>query len=158
MPIVHAQRGRWAPRGKTGAGLSGSVAVEFAFAAPIVIVIAAGTIDFGILEMNNAALQGAAAIGAQYARLHPTDTAGIQRAIEGSTELSPPLSISSSSALTCQCADGTPIDCSHACATAGLPAPNRVFITVSASETFTPLLPWPGIPTTLTATAELRIR
>jgi Flp pilus assembly protein TadG len=158
MPIASARQGRGPLRVRANAGACASAAVEFALAAPIVIVIAAGIVDFGLLELDHAALQGAARIGAQYARLHPADAAGIQRAVEASTELNPPLSIAASSALTCECADGTPIDCRRACAAAGLPGPNRVFIAVSASQTFTPLLPWPGIPATLTATAELRIQ
>jgi Flp pilus assembly protein TadG len=158
MAIVKApQRRRALPR-KAGIGTRGTVAVEFALVAPVIILIAAGVVDFGLLEINNAALLGATRIGAQYALLHPADTAGIQRVIEASTELSLPLSVSSSSALTCECADGSSIDCSRACATTGLPGPNRVFVTVSASQAFTPLVPWPGLPTALTATVALRVR
>ena len=158
MPIVKAPQRRRALRGRAWIGARGTVAVEFALVAPVIILIAAGVVDFGLLEMNSAALLGATRIGAQYALRHPADTAGIRHAIEASIELSPPPSVSASSTLTCECADGSLIDCSRACATAGLPGPNRVFVTVSASQAFTPLLPWPGIPATLTATTELRIR
>ena len=54
--------------------------------------------------------------------------------------------------------DATPIACSRSCATAGRPGPNRVFIRITANQSFTPLVPWPGIPTMLTGTTEVRLQ
>ena len=70
----------------------------------------------------------------------------------------PPLSFPASFSRSCECDDGTPITCSESCATHGRASPNRVFISIRASQAFTPLVPWPGIPATLTAATEVRLQ
>jgi len=52
---------------------AGSVAAEFALVAPLVILIAAGTADFGMLAARSAALVATTRIGAEFARAHPLD-------------------------------------------------------------------------------------
>ena len=88
-------------------------------------------------------------------------TTGIQNAMQNSMSFSPALSFPSSFGLTCECDDGTAITCGdNSCATASRPAPGRVFITVSASQPFTPFVPWPwgGMPATVNAGVELRLQ
>src|SRR6516162_8328231 len=46
----------------------GSIAIEFAVAAPILIMLALGAADFGSLMNTSAALRGATRAGAEYAR------------------------------------------------------------------------------------------
>src|ERR1700739_3527176 len=46
----------------------GSIAVEFAFAAPILITLALGAADFGLLMNTSASLRGAPRAGAEYAK------------------------------------------------------------------------------------------
>src|SRR6516225_9705352 len=70
------RRARGCAQGSPRCG--GSVTAEFALVAPTVILIAAGIADFGMLATKSATLAGTTRIGAEYARLHPTDTAGIQ--------------------------------------------------------------------------------
>jgi Flp pilus assembly protein TadG len=136
----------------------GSGAAEFALVAPMIILIAAGIADFGMLATKTAALAGTARIGAEYARLYPTDTIGIQNTMQNSTSFMPALSFPASFPYGCECDDRTSIACTESCATVGRPAPNRVFITISASQAFTPLVPWPGIPASLTAATEIRLQ
>jgi Flp pilus assembly protein TadG len=136
----------------------GSVAAEFAIVAPAVILVAAGIADFGMLAAKSAALAGTTRIGAAYARLYPADTAGIQNSMQSSMSFMPALSFPASFPYSCECDDRTSIACTESCAAVGRPAPNRVFITVSASQAFTPLVPWPGIPATLTAATEMRLQ
>jgi Flp pilus assembly protein TadG len=136
----------------------GSVAAEFALLAPTVILIAAGIADFGMLATKSATLAGTTRIGAEYARLHPTDTAGIQNLMQSSMTFTPALTFPESFPQSCECDDKTSIACSESCATFGRPGPNRVFIKITASQAFTPLVPWPGIPGTLTAITELRLQ
>ena len=137
---------------------AGSVAAEFALVAPTVILIAAGIADFGMLATKSATLAGTTRIGAEYARLHPTDTAGIQNLMQSSMTFTPALTFPASFPQSCECDDRTSIACSESCATFGRPSPNRVFIRITASQAFTPLVPWPGIPGTLTAMTELRLQ
>ena len=137
---------------------AGSVAAEFALVAPLVILIAAGTADFGMLAARSAALVATTRIGAEFARAHPLDTSGIQSSMHSAMSFAPPLSFPASFTHTCECDDGTPIACSESCATLGRPSPNRMFISITASQAFTPLLPWPAVPATLTSTTQVRVQ
>jgi len=122
------------------------------------VLIAAGIADFGMLATRSAALVGTTRIGAEYARLHPTDIAGIQTAMQNATNLAPPLNFPASFPQSCECDDGAPISCTESCAAVGRPGPNRQFIKITASQSFTPLVPWLGMPESLAATTEIRLR
>jgi hypothetical protein len=137
---------------------SGSVAAEFALMAPILVLIATGIADFGMLATRSAGLAATARIGAAYARTYPADTSGIQNAMQSAMSSGPVLTFPASFPLNCECNDATPITCSESCATVGRPGPNRMFIRITANQSFTPLVPWPGIPEMLTAAAEVRLR
>jgi TadE-like protein len=139
-------------------GDSGGVAAEFALVAPIIILIATGIADFGMLASNSTALTAAVRIGAEYARFHPTDTVGIQNSMQRSISFTPTLSFPPTFPQSCECDNKTSIACSESCATSGRPGPNRVFITISATQAFAPLVPWPGLPDLLTATAQIRLQ
>jgi Flp pilus assembly protein TadG len=136
----------------------GSVAAEFALMAPMMILIAAGIADFGMLATKSVGMAATTRIGAQYARLHPLDTSGIQSSMQSAMSFAPALTFPASFPLSCECPDDTPIACSESCATAGRPGPNQVFVRISANQVFTPVLPWPGIPRTLTATTKVRLQ
>jgi Flp pilus assembly protein TadG len=137
---------------------AGAVATEFALMAPAIISIAAGIVDFGMLATKSAALAGTTRVGAEYARLHPVDRTGTQNLMQRSMVFMPALAFPANFPQSCGCDDGIAIACSASCAAAGRPGPNRVFISVSASQGFTPLVPWPGIPASLSATTEVRMQ
>ena len=134
----------------------GSVAAEFALMAPILVLIATGIADFGMLATKSAGMAATARIGAEYARAYPDDTSGIQHAMQSAMSFAPALSFPASFPRSCECNDETPITCSESCATVGRPGPNRMFIRITANQAFAPLVPWPGIPAMLTAAAEVR--
>ena len=142
----------------------GTALVEFALAAPILVTLVLGIADFGMLAAKNAALEGATRVGAEYARNNSTCQAdiagsscitGIKSAMQSSGSFSPALTFPSDPSASCECDDGSSIACGTTCAVGK--TPNRVLVTVTASQTYTPILPWPGIPTSLTASTELRI-
>lgn len=137
---------------------AGSAAAEFAMMAPLFLVIIAGIVDFGWLTTKAAALVGTTRIGAEYARLHPADTSGIQNAMKSSTGFSPPLIFPLSFAQSCECDDQSPIACDQSCAALGRRGPNRVFIRISANQAVAPFLPWAGLPATLTSAMEIRLQ
>jgi len=62
--------------------------------------------------------------------------------------------------ITCECDDGTSITCGSSCAAASppRPGPNRIFITIAASQSFTPMIAWPGMPSAINGVAELRLQ
>ena len=136
----------------------GSVALESAAMAPLVIVFTTVIVDIGLITTRTASLAGATSVGAEYARLHPADTTGIKNAMTSAMSFSPPLTFPPNFSETCECDDGTGIACSASCAEAGRPSPNRVFIRISASQPFAPLLPLPGLPGVLTSAVEIRLQ
>jgi Flp pilus assembly protein TadG len=154
-------------------GADGAVAVELALVAPFLITLILGVIDFGRLMDASQALAAAARVGAEYAMGSPicqagiqvlnsppvnaACTAGIQNAMQNSINFSPALTYPASFPLTCECDDKTSIACNSSCAAAGRPGPNRVFIRVSGSQSFSPLISWPTIPTTVNGVAEIRL-
>ena len=136
----------------------GSVSAEFAITAPAVIVNAVGIADFGSLATESAELAGAVRVGAEYARLYPLDTTGIQRSVQDAMSYASVLSFPASFPQSCECDDATSITCGESCATVGRQGPNGVLMRISANYRFTPLVPWPGIPANLTATTEVRVQ
>jgi Flp pilus assembly protein TadG len=170
---IERRRAQWRRRGFLG--VDGSVAVELGLVAPFLITVIFGIVDFGAYLDNSQAIAAATRIGAQYARdsatckagiqilsspqVNSACTTGIQNAMQNSISFSPALTYPASFPLTCQCDDGTSITCgNNSCATAGRPTPDRVFITVSAGQAITPVLPWPGFPTALNGKTEVRLQ
>jgi hypothetical protein len=113
---------------------NGSVAAEFALMAPIIVLIATGIADFGMLATKSAGMAATARIGAAYARTYPDDTSGIQRAMQSTMGFAPALIFPASFPRSCECDDETPIACSESCATVGRPGPNRMFIRITANN------------------------
>ena len=151
--------------GRSFLSSDGTALVEFALAAPILVTLVLGIADFGVLAAKNAALEGATRVGAEYARNNSTTCkdvtsasciSGIKTAMQSTGNFSPALTFPSDPSASCECDDGSSITCGTTCAVGK--TPNRVLITVTASQTYTPILPWPGIPTSLTASTELRIQ
>lgn len=136
----------------------GSVAAEFALVAPMIFMITAGIVDFGLLTTKTAALAGATRIGAEYARLYPADTTGIQNVMQNSMSFSPPLTFPASFSQSCECDDQTSIACTESCAKVGRRGPNRVFIRISANQATAPFLSWPGLPAALASAMEIRLQ
>ena len=147
-------------------GIDGTVVTEFALTAPFLVTLVLGIADFGMLAAQSAALEGATRVGAEYARNNSTCRAdiggtscisGIKSAIQSTGNFSPAITFPSDPSASCECDDGTSITCGTTCVGAGK-TPNRVLVTVTASQAFTPILPWPGIPTSLTTSTEMRVQ
>jgi hypothetical protein len=91
---------------------------------------------------------------------------GIEGAMQDSMNFSAgALTVPTAPALTCQCDDGTLANpnatngCgNYSCAANNRPAPNRVFITVTASLAITPIVSWPGFPSTVTGLTQIRLQ
>lgn len=139
-------------------GCAGTVALEFAIVAPLLLVVTTVFADIGLFTSRAAALAGATRIGAEYARFHPADTAGIQNAMNSSMSFSPPLTFPASFPEACECDDRSAIACTTSCAAVGRRGPNRIFIRISANQAFAPFLPLPGLPGALTSATEIRLQ
>ena len=152
----HTRHSRGSSR--RNAGSIGSVSAEFALAAPLAILIAVGIVDYGMLAARSAALAGATRSGAEYARYHPSDISGIQNTVLQAMSFAAAAPVPTSVARSCECDDRSTISCRESCATNGRPGPNRAFVKVSASQAFSPLVPWPGISASVTAATEFRLQ
>jgi Flp pilus assembly protein TadG len=144
----------------------GTALTEFALAAPIVIALVLGIADLGLLAAKTSALEGATRVGAEYARNNSTCKtdvqstsciSGIKTTMQSAGNFSPALTFPSDPTPSCECDDGTSITCGTTCVGAGK-TPNRVLVTVTASQAYTPILSWPIIPTSVTASTEIRIQ
>jgi Flp pilus assembly protein TadG len=172
--IVASQRARG--RCPKFLGDDGSVAVELGLLASFFLVpLLLGIIQYGLYFNATQSLAAATRVGAAYARdgatcqagiqilLNPpvnaTCTNDIQRAMKLSMGYSAgALTFPASFPVTCQCDDATAIACGNSCAAASRPAPNRVFVTISASQTFTPFVALWTVPTTINGATDIRIQ
>lgn len=146
---------RWLPRSAALHCRRGTAAVEFALLAPLLIGILAAFTDFGIGAYRHMQVVDAAEAGAQFAVRQGYNGAAIQTAAAGATSLP---SISTSSAQFCGCPSGTALDavgCGTTCPGGGAAGD---YVTVSVQTQYAPLLPYPGITTPLTLSAQSTVR
>jgi Flp pilus assembly protein TadG len=183
MPYRQLLVPRWLPHGRgwRHLGSAGSVAVELALTAPILVTLAVGIADLGNLFNFSQALEAATRIGAEYALRGSSCqqdwgpatapggacTSDIQSAVTNSLAFSPALATRTVE-LACECAStATPstymaTPCGTSCFTSppagGYTGPNRVFIKVGATQPFSEMIPWPVMPTTLAAVTTVRVQ
>jgi Flp pilus assembly protein TadG len=135
----------------------GVAAVEFALAAPILVLALISLGDLGLAGAERMRLIDAARAGAQYATAHPTDSAGTTKAVNNATSGLGGTNLSVTLTQSCGCSDGSTITCGSGCAS----GPEWSYVTVAVSETYPLLinLPLPGVTNgalQLTANATLR--
>jgi Flp pilus assembly protein TadG len=152
----------------------GSIAVEFAFAAPILIMLALGAADFGLLMNTSASLRGATRAGAEYAKANwnnpsvtnpPTATeqqvCGFLGLTLSSGSCSP---VTPTVATSCTCDDNSsvtpcPPTSGNPCSASNPLNPGvLLYVTVTATQSFSPILSWASFafPSSLTATTAVR--
>jgi Flp pilus assembly protein TadG len=135
----------------------GNAALEFSIAAPILVVIFVPLIDIGMAVYQQMQVQDAAQAGAQYAMAHGWNSSAIQTAVTSATALA---SVSASPAPAKSC--GCPDDSSVGAAACGSTCPDGraagTYVTVNAQATYTPLLPYPVLGTSVTLAAQATAR
>ena len=150
----------------------GTLTVEFAFAAPILIVAVLGAADIGSLMNTAASLRGATRAGAEYAKANwnnPSVTnvsTGTEQKVCGFLGLT--LSSGSCSPVTpqvstsCTCDDNTavtpcPPTGTNPCASQTNPGVLE-YVKVTAQQTFNPILSWTDFvfPTQVQASTTVR--
>lgn len=132
----------------------GVSSVEFALAVPLLVTILSLLVDFGIGFYQKMQVEDAAQAGAQYALLHGWNSDSIENAVTSATTLA---GISASPAPTqaCGCPSGSAIttvaDCTTACSNGLSPG---TYVTVNAQATYTPLISYAVLGSTVTLTAQ----
>jgi len=134
----------------------GSVAIEFSIAAPVLAIMFVPMIDIGMAVYQQMQVQDAAQAGAQFAMAHGWNSSSIQSAVTNATPLS--VRVSPAPSKSCGCPDGSSVSaatCGSTCSD-GLAAGS--YVTVSAQATYTPLLPYPLMGSSVTLSAQTTAR
>jgi Flp pilus assembly protein TadG len=165
VALLHRRRNGWD---------KGTLTLEFAFAAPILIVAVLGAADIGALMNTAASLRGATRAGAEYAKANWNNpsvtnvTTGTEQKVCGFLGLT--LSSGTCSPVTpwvttsCTCNDNTsvtpcPPSTGNPCFASNPLNPGLVIdVTVTAQQSFSPILSWASFvfPSPVQATTTVR--
>jgi Flp pilus assembly protein TadG len=134
----------------------GASLVEVGLVLPLLLFIVLATVDVarGYYFANEVA--GAARARAIYGTPSPTESTGITHAVKDAAPDVSDISLATSS-WGCECSDGTTAPAS--CSSAPSCSANIVYcVKVTATASYTTMLPWTGIPSSLTlsSTSEMR--
>lgn len=134
-----------------GTACDGLAAIEFAFMAPLLCLLLIGAVDFGRGLWCQLQVASAAQAGAVYASTQGWNAtaAAIENAVTGATSLA--VSASPAPAWVCGCPNTSagiaPVQCGSFCPDGSSP-PH--YVTVTATATYSPLLPYPKLGSRLT--------
>ena len=140
---------------------SGQSLVETAFTASLLVLLLAAAADFGCAFYKNIEVKGAARAGASYGATDPGDTAGMQTAAKAAAgDIASDSNFSASASWGCECYSGsTPAIPGPDSCTPPSCAENVVdYVTVTVSDQYSPLLPWPGIPSRIPMSSTVTMR
>lgn len=138
-------------------GEQASSLVELAAMLPVFMLLLVGAVDFGRAYYLAIQVAGAAQAGATYGSQNPHDTTGMTAAAMDDAPNVPNVSVSSATS-GCECADGTGYS-ANCSSTPSCPSNNVVYrVNITVQGTYTPILPWPGIPSTIALTSSASMR
>lgn len=136
---------------------AGSSLVEMAIFLPLLFLLLSGVVDFGRAYYLANEVAGAAHAGAVYGSQDITDTTDMVTAAKLNA---PDVSgINPTASWGCECSDGT--HPSTSCTTTPSctsPASEVYYATVTATATYTPIMPWKGIGSSFTITRSATMR
>ena len=137
-------------------GYRGQASVELAFSVPLLIVLLLVVVEAGRICLVAIALSSAARAGVQYGAQNLTtvsNSSGMQSAAMADAPNLTGMTVTASH--YCQCSNGSASTClSTDCASSH----RLTYVEVNTSATYTPLVNWPGVPTTTTLTSEAIMR
>jgi len=134
----------------------GASLVELAAVLPMFLLLLFGAVDFGRAYFLAQEVAGAAHAGAEYAAQNPTDTTGITKAAQTDAPDVSNLSVGTPT-YGCECSDGTAYAAS--CSSTPTCTYNVVYrVSVTVSATYSPLFPWPKIPSSLSLSSTAVMR
>ena len=134
---------------------TGSSFIETAILVPALLLMCCGVMDFARVVYAGVEIANAARAGVQYGALTPGNsgntTGMVQAALNDAADLGSSVTASAGNYCTCS---GSTVNCSTTCSGA---TPNG-YVTVTANYTFTPVIPYPGVPPSvvLSRTAKMR--
>jgi Flp pilus assembly protein TadG len=135
----------------------GASLVEMAILLPLFVLLLLVAVDAGRAFYLAIEVAGAARSAAIYGSRNPTDTTGMETAAQDDAPDVPNLSVGTPS-YGCECADGTGYSANCA-TTPTCPGNNEVYrVNVTVTGTYTPLFPWPGIPSSISLSSSASMR
>lgn len=138
----------------------GASLVELALLLPLFAVILLVAVDFGRACYLAIEIAGAARAGALYGSQHPVDTTGITAAAQLAAPDVPTANLSvSAPSCSVECPDGT--NSTPGCTTKPACASGLTYVylvNVTVTGTYSPLLPWPGIPASMSFSSSASMR
>lgn len=133
----------------------GNSLVEVALFLPLLLLLLMGVVDFGRAYYLADEVAGAAQAGAVYGMQNSSDTTGMANAAKLNA---PDVSgMTATGAWGCECSDGT--HRSANCTSAPSCSVNVVYYaTVTTTATYRPVIPWPGIGSSMTISRSVTMR
>jgi Flp pilus assembly protein TadG len=134
----------------------GSSLVEFALAAPLLMLLLAGVLNYAMALRVAIAVADAARAGAQYGSLTPANAADIAGMSSAARNSAPELTgMTATGSKICKCS-GASVGCAAACS----PGPLEVYVQVTAGATAPNWFRYPGLPFSgsVAATATMRAK
>lgn len=137
----------------------GASLVELAFVLPLFPLLLFGAVDFARAFFISVEVAGAAQAAAVYGTQNPTDTTGMQNAAKDDAPDVPNLSVGTPT-YGCECADGTSYvpSCSPSAPTCTSHGGGVQRVNVTVTGTYSPLIPWPGIPSSMSLSTSASMR
>ncbi len=132
----------------------GVAAIEFAIIVPLLAIILMGMVDYSMYISKALALQQLADQSDLYV-IEGGSTGKVgQDVIQQSSLYTTAPSVTYTTQTDCECANGNYVSCSGSCSDGSV---MRSFFSTTITGTYTPLLPWPGLPSTITLTGYARM-
>lgn len=136
---------------------AGGSLVELALVLPVFLLLLVGAVDCGQAYYESIEVAGAAHAAAMYGSQNPTDTTGMTSAAQDDAPNVPNLSVTTPT-YGCECADGTGYSASCS-SLPSCPSNNAVYrVKVTVTATYTPIFPWPGIPSSMSLSSSASMR
>ena len=130
----------------------GASLLELAVVLPILLLLSIGAVDFARAYYLGIEVASAARAGAQYGAQNAgttTDIAGMEAA--ATADASNVTGLTPSASWGCMCSDGSGQSASCGSPPSCGSGTQQVnYVTVNTQATYTPLIHWPGIPSTIT--------
>ncbi len=141
---------------RRGGDPTGTATVEMAIILPVLILLVLGATDLGRIFYDAVAVSNAARAGLSYGSLDEArakDSSKIATVAADDSQYVGGMTITSER--VCECADHSVVDCNSGTCSEG---PSRIYVKVSASKTYTTLLPYPGLPSSVSLSRESYMR
>ncbi len=133
-----------------------------AIAAPVLLLLALGILEFGRVWYLEGELAGAAQAGAIYGSQNPTDTTGMKTvAMDNAQDVSSAVDVTAfntSATWGCECATVQGAGSANCATTPSCPANVVDYVVVTVAATYKPILRWPGSPVSIVLYQTVRMR